>query len=171
MGDLAVSRAFGDARFKISSNNTGADRTSLGLQRVTSSNDGLLKTPPYITAEPIITTYTNIKKGDFLILGTDGIWDFLSNEDAVALIGRWSDTNLHEQDDSHSPVVQKTKLTESQEETFVFEDENAAVHIIRNGLGGVRKGRLLFNLSLPPGKNAAKKYRDDITVMVIFFDP
>lgn len=165
MGDLAVSRAFGDARFKISLSNPSSGTQ---LTRVKSyERDMELQTPPYVTAEPVVTVHYNIKKGDFLILGTDGLWDFLSNEDAVALVGRWTDRGLN---DNGGTTMQETRLTDSQEESFVFKDDNAAVHLIRNALGGVRKGRLEFNLSLPLGKDAAKRYRDDITAMVIFFE-
>lgn len=50
----------------------------------------LSKTPPYVTAEPIITT-TKIEpdNGDFLVLATDGLWECLTNEEVVGLVGRW----------------------------------------------------------------------------------
>ncbi|KAF3929827.1 hypothetical protein AA313_de0209633 [Arthrobotrys entomopaga] len=163
MGDLAVSRAFGNKRFKI--------REEGETKKVRSGKEyNVIKSPPYVTARPEVSEYTDAKVGDFVILGTDGLWDFLSSEDAVALVGRWTD--------EHLPLLKKsererrsTRLTPSQLEMFVFEkgDENVGVHLIRNALGGVREGRLLFTLSLPLGKNAAKKHRDDITVVVAFF--
>ncbi|EPS40992.1 hypothetical protein H072_5149 [Dactylellina haptotyla CBS 200.50] len=157
MGDLAVSRAFGNKRFKLHEDG-GAKRLRSGTQY------DVIKSPPYITAEPEVTAYTAPKEGDFVVLATDGLWDFLSSEDAVALVGRWMDDHIEKKEQ------RKTRLTHSQEEMFVFEDDgNVGVHLIRNALGGVREGRLLFTLSLPPGKNAAKKHRDDITVVVAFF--
>ncbi|KAF3938509.1 hypothetical protein ABW19_dt0206499 [Dactylella cylindrospora] len=163
MGDLAVSRAFGNARFKSAE---VADDIGQQLQRIRSNTVYEMSSPPYVTAEPVVSCYSAIKNGDFVILASDGLWDFLSSEDAVALIGRWTDKYLVDSS-SHQ---RKTKLTQSQEEMFVFEDDHAGVHLIRNALGGVREGRLQFTLSLPPGKDAAKRHRDDITVIVVFFD-
>ena len=50
----------------------------------------MLKTPPYVTAEPVITT-TKIdpSKGDFVVMATDGLWEMLSNEEVVGLVGQW----------------------------------------------------------------------------------
>ncbi|KAK6336472.1 hypothetical protein TWF696_002023 [Orbilia brochopaga] len=217
MGDLAVSRAFGDARFKardtptpplhpldfpdtaaVSSDGSTSDDSEGGkclspkiqnsideagllLRRMSTGTRSQIATPPYVTAEPVVSTYSAVKDGDFLILGSDGLWDFLSSEDAVALVGRWTDTQTDVQaggnNSSHSTggspgkgQRQTTRLTQSQMETFVFEgDENAGVHLLRNALGGARQSRLLFTLGLPPGRETAKRHRDDITVIVVFF--
>ncbi|KAK6533067.1 hypothetical protein TWF281_007227 [Arthrobotrys megalospora] len=166
IGDLAVSRAFGNRRFKVP-DEFGRKSTRNRRQY------GILRSPPYITAEPVVTIYEGVKEGDFLLLATDGLWDFLSSEDAVALVGRWTDEHLHTSSNSNSSdksVKRKTRLTSSQEEMYVFEDDqNVGVHLIRNALGGVREGRLLFTLGLEPGKDKAKKHRDDITVFAVFF--
>jgi pyruvate dehydrogenase phosphatase len=52
----------------------------------------LLKTPPYVTAEPIITT-TKVEpeRGDFVVMATDGLWEMLTNEEVVGLVGQWLD--------------------------------------------------------------------------------
>jgi pyruvate dehydrogenase phosphatase len=49
-----------------------------------------VKTPPYVTAEPVITT-TKIEpeKGDFVVMATDGLWEMLTNEEVVGLVGKW----------------------------------------------------------------------------------
>ncbi|KAK6541125.1 hypothetical protein TWF694_008498 [Orbilia ellipsospora] len=162
MGDLAVSRAFGNKKFKV--------REEGDVKKVRSGKGyDVLRSPPYITARPEVSEYADAKVGDFVILGTDGLWDFLSSEDAVALVGRWTDEHLPSK--KLGEGRRSTRLTPSQMEMFVFEagDENVGVHLIRNALGGVREGRLLFTLSLPSGKNAAKKHRDDMTVVVAFF--
>lgn len=49
----------------------------------------LCKTPPYFTAEPEVTTFEGVKRGDFLVLASDGLWDSLTNEEVVGLVGRW----------------------------------------------------------------------------------
>lgn len=56
-GTLAVARAFGDAALK-----------------------------PYVTSEAEITCWTLTDKDDFLILATDGLWDVLSNQEAVDIV-------------------------------------------------------------------------------------
>ena len=43
-----------------------------------------IKTVPQITARPL----HNIQEGDVLILGTDGVWDYLSDQNAVDLASR-----------------------------------------------------------------------------------
>ncbi|KAL8683254.1 MAG: hypothetical protein Q9186_000756 [Xanthomendoza sp. 1 TL-2023] len=49
-----------------------------------------LLSPPYLTAEPqITTTKIDPKDNDFLILASDGFWELVSNDQAVQLVGRW----------------------------------------------------------------------------------
>lgn len=89
LGGLEPSRAFGDAVYKWSKST--ADRmksTFFGR-----SQSYLMKTPPYVTAEPIITT-TKIdpSKNDFLVMATDGLWECLTNEEVVGLVGQWLDS-------------------------------------------------------------------------------
>jgi Protein phosphatase 2C len=43
---------------------------------------------PYLTAEPEITTLT-VVPGDFLVFGSKGLWECLSNEEVVGLVGAW----------------------------------------------------------------------------------
>ena len=86
LGSLEPSRAFGDAVYKWSK-----DTQSQIRQRFFGrSPSPRLKTPPYVTAEPIITT-TKIEpeSGDFVVLATDGLWEMLTNEEVVGLVGRW----------------------------------------------------------------------------------
>ena len=86
LGGLEPSRAFGDAGYKWSKE-VQARMKKFFLGR---SPSPLLKTPPYVTAEPIITT-TKVDpgQGDFVVLATDGLWEMLSNEEVVGLVGQW----------------------------------------------------------------------------------
>ena len=86
LGGLEPSRAFGDAHYKWSPQ-THAEMGKLYFSRRPSS---LFKSPPYVTAEPIITT-TKIEpaKGDFVVMATDGLWEMLTNEEVVGLVGQW----------------------------------------------------------------------------------
>ena len=86
LGGLEPSRAFGDAIYKWKSELQVQIREKFFAR----SPSSRLKTPPYVTAEPIITT-TKIEpeKGDFVVLATDGLWEMLTNEEVVGLVGRW----------------------------------------------------------------------------------
>lgn len=86
LGGLEPSRAFGDSMYKWSKD--VQDRMKKSFFGRTASP--LLKTPPYVTAEPIITT-TKVQpeKGDFVVMATDGLWEMLSNEEVVGLVGQW----------------------------------------------------------------------------------
>ena len=78
-------RAFGD----------GVMKWSVALQKRLSEKfladwpRSVLKTPPYFTAEPEVTTFKGVRRGDFLVLASDGLWDSLTNEEVVGLVGKW----------------------------------------------------------------------------------
>ncbi|KAG8526805.1 uncharacterized protein KY384_008234 [Bacidia gigantensis] len=151
---LAVTRAFGDARWKWSQKTQEiAQKRFFGPEpRVP------LISPPYLTAEPVITT-TEIfpERGDFLIMASDGMWDNLSSEQAVKLVGNWRDTHdlLKEATPSGKieipdrwapsdlsktvkPSVDRefTKPKILSEKDMVNVDDNAATHLARHALGG-----------------------------------
>ena len=86
LGGLEPSRAFGDSIYKWSKEvQEQIKRNFFGR-----SPPALLKSPPYVTAEPIITTTKmEPEKGDFVVMATDGLWEMLSNEEVVGLVGRW----------------------------------------------------------------------------------
>jgi pyruvate dehydrogenase phosphatase len=86
LGGLEPTRAFGDATYKWSREVSETLKKSF-FGRTPSQ---LLKTPPYVTAEPVVTT-TKIQpeKGDFLVMATDGLWEMLTNEEVVGLVGQW----------------------------------------------------------------------------------
>ena len=86
LGGLEPSRAFGDAGYKWSR------EVQMRMKKFFfgKTPSPLLKTPPYVTAEPIITT-TKVDpgQGDFVVLATDGLWEMLTNEEVVGLVGQW----------------------------------------------------------------------------------
>ena len=53
-----------------------------------------IRTPPYATAEPEISTL-QIQKGDFLILGSQGFWESLTSDEAVGLVQLWLQNPKH----------------------------------------------------------------------------
>ncbi|KAJ4987234.1 protein phosphatase 2C [Stagonosporopsis vannaccii] len=195
LGGLEPSRAFGDASYKWSLE-TNAELKKSYFARSPSS---LLKTPPYVTAEPIITT-TKVEpeKGDFVVMATDGLWEMLTNEEVVGLVGQWLDTQGSvnggntqtqswlkswwssekqlpiDQKDNGAGAGQRAPIRQQQwgtktnlNERFVVEDKNAATHLVRNALGGKDQDQLSALLTLP--SPFSRRYRDDLTVEVIFF--
>ncbi|KAF8957764.1 phosphatase 2C-like domain-containing protein [Flammula alnicola] len=51
------------------------------------------KTPPYCTAEPVVTLKEGIQKGDFVVYALNGLWDCLGTEEVVGLVGKWLEEN------------------------------------------------------------------------------
>jgi pyruvate dehydrogenase phosphatase len=174
LGQLEPSRAFGDAMYKWTRD------TALYVKQnfLGRSPPPLLKTPPYVTAEPIVTT-TKIEpqNGDFVVLATDGLWECLTNEEVVGLVGTWLETQEHgsggglfswfskpslpvegktvgpvdkaSSDGQRPPIRQEQWQLQGGEERFVVEDKNAATHLVRNALGGKNREMLSALLSLP----------------------
>lgn len=84
MGELAVSRAFGDAEFKR------------GIQAIIEEEGGKLPTgqdgeeknwdQPLVIAEPEVTATTITEDDQFLLLACDGLFDVYSSEDVVRIV-------------------------------------------------------------------------------------
>lgn len=86
LGQLEPTRAFGDAFYKWSRETQ--DRMKRHFFGRTPHQ--LLKTPPYVTAEPVVTSMEiEPSKGDFVVMATDGLWEMLTNEEVVGLVGQW----------------------------------------------------------------------------------
>ena len=149
------SRVFGDARWKWSREVQDKLKKYLGRTVLDS-----IKTPPYFTAEPIVKT-TDVHPDDFIVLATDGLWECLTNEEVVGLVGKWVQQNEGQRNfwqnwwrtgramtESGLPVVcnkdSKARADTSAvryrqwgaEKKFVTVDANVATHLIRNSLGG-----------------------------------
>ncbi|KAH7321192.1 protein phosphatase 2C [Stachybotrys elegans] len=195
LGGLEPTRAFGDAVYKWSREVASKLRNEFFGR----SPSSLLKTPPYVTAEPVVTT-TKIQpeNGDFLVLATDGLWEMLTNEEVVGLVGQWLESQPGassgsqfdlawskifgssnrplpvEQSKNGGPDGQKTPIRMEQwglnpdaKDRFVVKDKNVATHLVRNALGGTNQEQVCALLTLPAP--FSRRYRDDLTVQVIFF--
>ena len=164
---MAITRAFGDARWKWPREiQEAAQNRFFGRRPLAGS-----RTPPYLTAEPIVTT-TKIhpENGDFVIMATDGLWDSLTSEQAVDLVGRWLQThnpakrikrleydlnatpNPSQRPERGDPAekISYSSLPQSSSANFVVKDENAATHLARNALGGGDEDRLCGVMTAPP---------------------
>lgn len=88
---IAISRAFGDSRWKWSEELSSKVHEKFWGPKPRPT--GLIKTPPYLTAEPEIieTRVQTGSKPDFLIMASDGLWDQMSNDDAVTCVNQWLD--------------------------------------------------------------------------------
>ncbi|TGZ83652.1 protein serine/threonine phosphatase 2C [Ascodesmis nigricans] len=206
LGGLEPTRAFGDAWYKW----TQEVQMKLKMDYFGRTPNPRLKTPPYVTAEPVVTT-TKIEpeNGDFVVMATDGLWEMLTNEEVVGLVGKWIEEQqkvgapaagstgnhggkwfaswrggnnaaeknqlpVHAETEQAEKTGQKTPPirvrqwgVKSEEERFVCEDKNAATHLVRNALGGKNSDMLCALLTLP--SPYSRRYRDDLTVEVIFF--
>ncbi|PGH07815.1 hypothetical protein GX51_01525 [Blastomyces parvus] len=195
LGNLEPSRAFGDAFYKW----TRETQDKIKRHFFGRTPHQLLKTPPYVTAEPIITTTpVEPRNGDFVVLATDGLWEMLTNEEVVGLVGQWiehqrslaqgthgstkawlqswfsSESNLPVENSGvgkssgqRLPIRQQQYNIPATSSRFVVEDKNAATHLVRNALGGKDQDMVCALLTLP--SPYSRRYRDDLTVEVIFF--
>lgn len=154
LGCLAPLRAFGDAKFKWSKEKQEKVFNEKGIKSFSEAKEFL--TPPYLTAEPEVTSYQLQRTDKFLILATDGLWDMLSNEEAVEFVK----DNLQK----HNPDYNIT----DQEPNPAYDLKNSASRLIKEALGGEDHVAVSTSLSLPYPD--VRNYRDDITVTVVHFD-
>lgn len=173
LGELYPLRAFGDVRYKWP-----MDLQKVVLEPLGAPPPPNLLTPPYLTASPEVYYHQLTTNDKFLVLATDGLWEWLDPDTVVRLV---HDHTLGTQ--TLQPYQPKNGITLKQVHFDLSErkmgekthkkpiDENCATHIIRHALGGVSGGaskqyeRLIDILQIPPGR--ARNYRDDISVIVV----
>lgn len=171
---MAVTRAFGDHRWKWP-----AEAIAAAQARFCSypSRGAAYKTPPYMTARPEVTT-RQVYSDDFVILASDGLWDVMSNQDAVACVERW--LRARQAGHAETPTAAPSTFAvdsagygtwKATPEHFAIEDlDSAAVCLVKNALGGRR--RALFCGAMTASAPTSRYMRDDMTVQVVFFrDP
>ncbi|KAI7831497.1 phosphatase 2C-like domain-containing protein [Gamsiella multidivaricata] len=84
LGGLEPTRAFGDARYKWSKEAQDRVFQLFPAYRQPSRN---LKTPPYVTAKPVVRHHKIQPEDRFLVMATDGLWDKLTSNEVVQLVG------------------------------------------------------------------------------------
>ncbi|KAK6601140.1 protein phosphatase 2C [Botrytis cinerea] len=146
LGGLEPTRAFGDATYKWTRQVSERLKESF-FGRTPSS---LLRTPPYVTAEPVVTT-TKIQpeSGDFVVMATDGLWEMLSNEEVVGLVGQWIDK--HSADSNGNSASSWTKM-------FTASQKGLPVETSKDDGNSGQKAPI-----------RQRQWGDDLTVEVIFF--
>lgn len=135
-----------------------------------------IKTPPYLTAEPEITTL-EVKPGDFMVMASNGLWNSLTNEEVVGLVGLWLNRGMTVETDARTspaadvinpqdlPVSLGTDNTVMYSrwratKKFLCVDDNAAGHLARNALGGADVELTAALLSMEPPR--ARKFRSAV---------
>ncbi|KAG0372032.1 hypothetical protein BGX24_000839, partial [Mortierella sp. AD032] len=88
LGGLEPTRAFGDARYKWSKEIQDKVFSLFPAYREPRPN---YKTPPYVTAKPVVRHHKIQAEDRFLIVATDGLWDKLTSDEAVQLVGQLLD--------------------------------------------------------------------------------
>ncbi|CAI5703284.1 hypothetical protein KXD40_003782 [Peronospora effusa] len=141
-GALQPTRAFGDFSLKHPEFNgppyVNGDRTA-------GRHFSAPYTPPYITAIPEIKSH-KLEEGDkFLIIGSDGLWDYLSNEEAVEIVNGQVSCGNH--DLAGRALVDRVLQKAAKRYGMTYPEL----------------------LSLPPGSHRRRRH-DDTTVIVLFFD-
>eukprot|EP00252_Welwitschia_mirabilis_P012815 TRINITY_DN2834_c1_g1_i1.p1 TRINITY_DN2834_c1_g1~~TRINITY_DN2834_c1_g1_i1.p1 ORF type:complete len:240 (-),score=50.27 TRINITY_DN2834_c1_g1_i1:445-1164(-) len=131
-GKLMLTRAFGVGYLKKSKMND----MLMGILRVRN-----LSSPPYICTKPSIDIHRISEHDSFVVLGSDGLFDFFSNDDLVQLVHSFICEN---------PTGDPAKYIIGQ--LMIKAAENAGMNMEQ-----------LINI--PVGRR--RKYHDDVTVIVI----
>ena len=149
LGHLMPFRAFGDVIFKWS-----ADMHKEVLNKIYGRvviSPQVYRTPPYLTAEPVVAHHTLESEDKFLVIASDGLWDMMSSDDAVQCVGGILDSGDILGYDHNGSEVQF----------------NAASQLIQEALGGDDEIKVAKLLNAP--KHVRRAVRDDITVTVVYF--
>ncbi|OMO53660.1 phosphatase 2C (PP2C)-like protein [Corchorus capsularis] len=131
-GKLKVTRALGVGYLKKKTLNDAL----MGILRVRN-----LISPPYISTEPSLNVHRISRSDHFVIVGSDGLFDFFSNEEAVKLVHSYISSNPY--GDPAKFLVEQLVIKAAQSAGFSKEE--------------------LMNI--PAGRR--RKYHDDVTVIVI----
>ncbi|KAG0293135.1 hypothetical protein BGZ96_003238 [Linnemannia gamsii] len=84
LGGLEPTRAFGDARYKWTKEIQERVFNLFPSYRQPHRN---YYTPPYVTAKPVVKHHKLRPEDQFLVMATDGLWDKLTNDEVVQLVG------------------------------------------------------------------------------------
>ncbi|KAF6163776.1 hypothetical protein GIB67_012135 [Kingdonia uniflora] len=131
-GKLKLTRAFGVGYLKKSNLNDAL----MGILRVRN-----LCSPPYVYTNPFAKSHQVSEKDQFVVLGSDGLFDFFNNEEVVQLVHSFIHNNPFE--DPAKYLVEQLVLRAAGNAGFSTEEL----------------------MRIPVGRR--RKYHDDVTVIVI----
>lgn len=182
LGRLQPTRTFGDSPLYKWTADELEKLREIAPSVVPDRNMAGAPSQPYVTAKPEVA-YKKLTRGDkegdlrFIVMATDGLWDAISSEESVALVASY----LSKPPSKSFPRDQVTsKLLPQKPESaaryppsnnlktgdWVYQDTNAATHLIRNALStGQVSAYELLSMKAP----IARWRRDDITCTVVFF--
>ena len=149
LGHLQPFRAFGDVIFKWDSQLHKEFLNNIYGRVVMPPH--IYRTPPYLTAEPVVAHHSLRSQDKFLVIATDGLWDMMSSDTAVQCIGELLDCG----DISRYNQEGNANL------------RNGASQLIQEALGGDDEAKVTKLLHAP--KHVRRAVRDDITVTVVYF--
>lgn len=55
-----------------------------------------------VIADPVVRTHSLVEEDEFMIIATDGVWEFISSEEAVEIVGKYLMTEEEEEGESGS---------------------------------------------------------------------
>ncbi|KAG0341060.1 hypothetical protein BG004_006163 [Podila humilis] len=84
LGGLEPTRAFGDSRYKWTKDIQEQVFQLFPSYRQPHRN---YHTPPYVTAKPVVKHHKIGPEDRFLVMATDGLWDKLTSEEVIQLVG------------------------------------------------------------------------------------
>ncbi|KAL0434066.1 UNVERIFIED_CONTAM: putative protein phosphatase 2C 40 [Sesamum latifolium] len=132
-GKLKVTRAFGVGYLKKKNMNDAL----MGILRVRN-----LISPPYVSSKPSLGVHEVSTSDHFVVLGSDGLFDFFSNDEVVKLVHSY--ILRHPSGDPAKYLVEQLVARAADSAGFSMEEL----------------------MSIPAGRR--RKYHDDVTVIVIF---
>ena len=146
LGDLVPLRSFGDVDLKWKKGD---------LDFLVPLPE-FYQTPPYLTAEPVVTHTTLQKKDRFIVIASDGLWERLSNKQVVRIVGESGSSGVQRQFNGLSSFFSGSK-----EQCCVV---NSATHLLWEALGGEE---MVVRELLHIPQAYRRMYRDDITILVV----
>ncbi|KAF1862748.1 hypothetical protein Lal_00040013 [Lupinus albus] len=150
-----VSRSIGDAYLKKAEFNKEPLYTKFRLRET-------FKTP-ILSSDPSISVHELQEHDQFLIFASDGLWEHLSNQDAVDIV----------QNHPHNVMLMYSFHVEGTDYRLGSENEEAGIarRLIKAALQEAAKKREMRYSDLKKiDRGVRRHFHDDITVVVVFLD-
>ncbi|KAJ6589608.1 phosphatase 2C-like domain-containing protein [Mycena capillaripes] len=182
-------RALGDGTLKWSPDT----QARLHTDYLGAAPDPKVKTPPYISSEPDVTTI-KILPGDFLVLSSRWLAECLTDEEVVGLVGVWAKKNVGVNKNykegsattdssptaSVPPILPEDLPVDLKEDNtvmyqkwnvpkrFINESEQAANHLADNAMGGADEGLRAALKEMNPTRSEGNT--KPLGIVVVFFE-